>query len=60
MCFRHLNQERDFVSSHEYISITEFTKGEITLPEFCVKAREVNSHESNSDTNYIPSTKVSE
>lgn len=57
--FRHLNQEREFITSHDYISITEFTKGEITLPEFCIKAKEATSVEYNSNTLYEPFTKVS-
>lgn len=56
---RHLSQEREFVTSHEYISITEFTKGEITLPEFCIKAKEASSSQESSHT-HESSLKVSE
>lgn len=59
--FRHLNQEREFVTSHEYISITEYTKGEITLPEFCVKAKEASSDQTNSNAHcHKPALKISE
>lgn len=58
--FRHLSQERDFITSHEYVSITEYTKGEITLPEFCVKANEVSSNQTSSNTHYEPTLKVAE
>lgn len=47
--FRHLNQEREFVTSHEYVSITELITGKATLPEFCVKAKEACSNEINSN-----------
>jgi len=57
---RHLAQEREFVTSHEYISITELTKGKITLPEFCIKAKEASSKEISSNTCYEPSLKVAE
>lgn len=61
LIFRHLGQEREFVSSHEYIPITELTKGKITLPEFCIKAKEATSNETNSNThNEPPSLKFSE
>jgi len=55
-----LRQERNFIASHEYISITEITKGEITLPEFCTKVNEVSSNQLNSYSIQKPSLKVSE
>ncbi|XP_026808678.1 RNA-binding protein 41-like [Rhopalosiphum maidis] len=57
---KHLNQERDFITSHEYISITEITKGEITLPEFCTKVNEASSNKLNYNANQKPSLKVSD
>ncbi|XP_025192443.1 nucleolin-like [Melanaphis sacchari] len=57
---KHLSQERDFITSHEYISITEITKGEIALPEFCTKVNEASSNQLNSNTNQKPSVKVSD
>lgn len=56
---RHLSQEREFVTSHEYISITELTKGEITLPEFCAKANEASLNEISSNSTDEPSIKCS-
>jgi len=55
-----LTQERDFITSHEYISITEITKGEITLPEFCTKVNKASSNTLNYNANQKPSLKVSE
>lgn len=55
-----MNQEREFVTSHEYISITEYAKGEITLPEFCVKAEEAFFNQTSSNAHYDPALKVSE
>ncbi|XP_015374577.1 PREDICTED: uncharacterized protein LOC107169364, partial [Diuraphis noxia] len=57
---KHLRQERNFIASHEYVSITEITKGEITLPEFCTKVNEASSNQLNSSSNQKPSLKVSD
>ncbi|XP_027845680.2 uncharacterized protein LOC114126021 [Aphis gossypii] len=57
---KHLSQERNFITSHEYISITEITKGEITLPEFCTKVNEASSNQLNSNSIQKPSLKVSD
>lgn len=57
---KHLSQERNFITSHEYISITEITKGEITLPEFCTKVNEASYNQLNSNSDHKPSLKVSD
>ncbi|XP_022165080.1 RNA-binding protein 41-like [Myzus persicae] len=57
---KHLSQERNFITSHEYISITEITKGEITLPDFCTKVNEASSNQLNYNSDQKPSLKVSD
>ncbi|XP_050442828.1 uncharacterized protein LOC126846956 [Adelges cooleyi] len=55
---KHLSQERDFVTSHEYVSVTEYTKGAVTLPEFCSKAEEVAFDQRNYNNSYDPELKI--
>ncbi|VVC35837.1 Hypothetical protein CINCED_3A023121 [Cinara cedri] len=57
---KHLNQEREFITSHEYVSITEYTKGEITLPAFCLKAEEASSDQISSNAHHEPALTIAD
>ncbi|XP_050539607.1 RNA-binding protein 41-like [Daktulosphaira vitifoliae] len=58
---KQLAQERDFITSHEYVPITECIQGTVKLPEFCSRVEEAIALEkSNSDEKELHSVKIAD